>query len=184
VKAIKVILISIVAISCLSFYSIESILFEFKYPKRKKSAIQLKGDFEKFDEEWRGSDYYYSSTSEDSIICSILYYKLNKDEQKIMVDPFGGIINAGIPFIFFSENSKLKKYEQNKSGWGETTDDFIFRQNDILEFQGIKLKQKHMYGYAMLDKDLFVNIHLSKVNFTQQDSTNMRNILGSLVKVK
>src|SRR5690242_15904712 len=83
--------------------------FDFNYPKRKNTTITTKLDnFKEFSKEWRGSDYYYYGTSSDSIICSVLYYKLNKDEQAQYVDIFGGETNAGIPFAYFSENSNLK----------------------------------------------------------------------------
>jgi hypothetical protein len=182
-KIMALIMIITIGLLSLGFKDINST--EFKYPKRKNTAITLDYDnFETFSKEWRGSDYYYSGVSTDSIICSVLYYKLNKDEQKLMVEPFGGMASPGIPFIYFSDNSNLKKYERNNINWGTMTDDFMFRQNDIEEFEGIKIKQKHMYGYTMFDKDLFVNIHLSKTNYTTKDSAMMRAILGSLKIVK
>jgi hypothetical protein len=36
----------------------------------------------------------------------------------------------------------------------------------------------------MFDTDLFVNIHISKTNFTDKDSVEMRRILSSLTKSK
>ncbi len=60
----------------------------------------------------------------------------------------------------------------------------MFRQNDIAEFEGRKVKQKNMYGYFMADKYLFVNINLSKIDYTPSDSTTMRQILRSLIKKK
>jgi len=159
---------------------------EFNYPKNKKARFTMSTDkFKDFTKEWRGQDYYYMSENGDNnIICSVLFYKLNKDEQKLMVEPFGGTITPSIPFIYFSENSNLKKYEINGTAWGEMTDDFMFRQNDIMEFQGVKIKQKHMYAYCMFGNDLFVNVHLSKVNYTANDSTAMRQILDGLKKEK
>lgn len=159
---------------------------EFKYPKTKDAKFTMTTDkFKEFKEEWRGQDYYYMCENRDkNIICSVLFYKLNKDEQKLMVEPFGGMITPGIPFIYFSDNSNLKKYETNSNGWGQMTDDFMFRQNDILEFEEIITKQKHMYAYCMFGKDLFVNVHLSKVDYTAEDSTAMRQILKGLKKVK
>jgi hypothetical protein len=159
---------------------------EFSYPKNKAAKFTMTTDkFKKFNKEWRGQDYYYMSENTDNnIVCSVLFYKLNKDEQKLMVEPFGDMITPGIPLIYFSDNSNLKKYEVNKQAWGEMTDDFMFRQNDIVEFEGIKTRQKHMYGYCMFGKDLFVNVHLSKVDYTAEDSTAMRQILDGLKKVK
>jgi hypothetical protein len=61
-------------------------------------------------------------------------------------------------------------------------DDFMFRQNDVFEYQGINMRQKHMYAYGMLDKDLFVNVHLSKLNYNKSDSVQMREMMGSLAK--
>ena len=176
-------ILTILALGVLSFSTADKSDFNFSYPKRNKTTITTKLDnFKKFDQEWRGTDYYYYGVSSDSIICSVLYYKLNKDEQKKYVDIFGGMTNAGIPFVYFSENSNLKAYETNVVNWGEMTDDFMFRQADITDYEGMKVHQKHMYAYTMFDKDLFVFIHLSKTNYSSSDSVNMRAILGNLKK--
>lgn len=182
---LKKFMLTIVATTfLLSFKMIESKLFEFNYPKRDNTTIVLKANnFDKFKKEWRGEDYYYFGMSQDSIICSVLYYKLNKDEQKVMVEPFGEA-SPLIPFVYFLENSQLAKYETNRATWGEGEDDFMFRQADIKDFNGIKLKQKHMYAYGMFDKDIFINVHLSKTNYTAFDSIAMREILTSLIKKK
>jgi len=171
------------AFGLLSFTVFDKEDFDFNYPNRKKTTITSKlTNFINFTKEWRGTDYYYYAMSADSIICSILYYKLNKGEQKQYVDLFGGMTNSGIPFAYFSENSNLKKYEKNVSNWGKMTDDFMFRQNDITEFEGIKISQKHMYAYTMFDKDLFVIVHLSKTNYSSADSTTMKGILDNFKK--
>jgi hypothetical protein len=60
----------------------------------------------------------------------------------------------------------------------------MFSHADIKEFNGIKMNQKHMYGYAMFGKDLFLNIHLSKVGCTPEDSTAMKQLLDGLRKKK
>ena len=177
-------LIIIAATFLLSFKMSNSKLFEFNYPKRDKTTIVFKADnFDKFKKEWRGEDYYYFGIGHDSIICSILYYKLNKDEQKIMVEPLGEA-SPLIPLVYFLETSQLAKYEANRATWGEGKDDFMFRQADIEDFNGIKMKQKHMYAYGMFDKDIFINVHLSKTNYTAADSIAMSEILSSLVKKK
>lgn len=184
----KIVLLLIIMIGLLSFKLADTKLFEFSYPKRDNTTITLSANnFKKFTKEWRGEDYYYYSEGKDGIICSILYYKLNEGEKLSLVSAHkqaigGPDISPAYPFAYFSNYSNLKKYETNVENWGESTDDFMFRQNDILEFQGVKIKQKHMYGYLMADHDLFVNIHLSKTNFTASDSTAMRQILSSLVK--
>ena len=159
---------------------------EFSYPNVKNTTMTLStGLFKKFKQEWRGQDYYYScEDSESGIICSVLYYKLNKEEQDVMVRPFKGITTPMIPLLFFADNSNLKDFESNNDTWGEIKDDFMFRQNDILEMRGMKIRQKNMYAYGMFGDDLFVNIHLSKVNYTTADSTAMRQILSSLKKIK
>ena len=177
----------ILVLSLLSFSSEEQPI-EFNYPKKKNATITMAtGAFKKFKKEWRGEDYYYlCENSENGIICSVLFYKLNENEQKRMVDPFdpeGKSTSPMIPFTYFL-NSNLKKYEQNNATWGAATEDFMFRQNDILDFEGVKMKQKHMYAYCMIERDLFVNIHLSKINYTAKDSIEMRTILGSLKKNK
>ena len=58
----------------------------------------------------------------------------------------------------------------------------MFRQTDITNYEGLELKQKHMYAYTMFDNDLFVIIHLSRTNYSSLDSTNMRTILSNFKK--
>ncbi|HCW06291.1 MAG TPA: hypothetical protein DGG95_02880 [Cytophagales bacterium] len=190
-KTIKLIItILLLATVLLSFQPDDEKQFEFSYPKRDKTKITLKAhNFKKFSKEWRGTDYYYYAEGKDGMICSVLYYKLNDDEKLTLVDApkaamNGPEINAAYAFAYFINYSNLKKYEDNNASWGQATDDFMFQQNDIRNFNGIKINQKHMYAYCMPDKDLFVNIHLSKVNCTAEDSTTMRQILMSLSKLK
>ena len=180
----KIVLI-IAVIGLTSFTSDKQNITEFEYPNRKGTTVLIDlPHFDNLTKEWRGEDYYFMGKSNDSIIFSVLFYKLNKDEVKTMVKPLGGQNLAGIPFAYFSENSNLKKFERNQTAWGNMEDDFMFRQCDILEIAGQKIRQKNMYAYGMLDKDLFVNIHLSKINYTTQDSTVMREILNSITKKK
>ncbi|WP_338814756.1 hypothetical protein V9L05_05895 [Bernardetia sp. Wsw4-3y2] len=188
---IKKLTLSLIIITGILSFTFDSLkLFQFSYPKLDNTTITLKTDnFKKFKKEWRGTDYYYYSESKDGIICSVLYYKLNEEERLTLVDAprvaMGGPdISPAYPFFYFLNYSKLKKYETNEERWGEPTDDFMFRQNDITNFEGVKVNQKHMYGYFMAKKDLFVNIHLSKTNCTSTDSTVMREILSSLTKKK
>jgi len=179
----------ITAIVFLSF-NVSLKTFEFMYPKRKHTIIALAlnaDNFGKFSKEWRGKDYYYYSKGKEGMNCSILYYKLSEEERLALVEipriTFGtSDINPVYPSTYFSTNSNLKDYETNVETWGDLTDDFMFRQSDITEFQGVKMKRKHMYAYCMPDKDLFVQVHLSKPDYTSSDSTVMRQILNSLVK--
>jgi len=186
INSIKKIAVMVVVLTALlSFKVLDEKLFEFSFPERKNTAITINAsNFGDFTKEWKGTDYYYLGTSKDAIICSVYYFKLNKQEQEYMVEPFGGVPMAGIPMIYFSDNSPLKKYEVNKSGWGNITDDFMFRQCDILEYEGIKIRQKNMYAYCMFDADLFVSVHLSKENYTPRDSTAMMQLLNSIKKKK
>ena len=179
------IVLCLAIIGLTSFTSDNQKVTEFEYPNRKGTTVLINlPNFDNLTKEWRGEDYYFMGKSSDSIICSVLYYKLNKEEVKTMVKPFGGQNFAGIPFTYFSESSNLKKFEKNQTAWGNMEDDFMFRQCDILEIAGQKIRQKNMYAYGMLDKDLFVNIHLSKINYTANDSTVMREILNSITKKK
>ena len=162
---------------------------EFTYPKNKDATFFMSTDkFKKFQKEWRGMDYYYlCENGEDGFICSVLFYKLNKEEEKSLVDMpkqllSGPEVSPLYPQTYFTTNSNLKKYESNQTKWGELTDDFMFSHADVKEYNGIKINQKHMYGYAMFSKDLFVSIHLSKVGCTPEDSTAMRQILDGLKK--
>ena len=181
----KIISLLVFKVTLLSF-SGDNDVIEFNYPKNEKAVITMATDkFKKFEKEWRGSDYYYlCENKEDHMICSVLFFKLNEDERKLMVEPTGNMEMAGIPYIYFSSGGNLKPYEKNDKAWGAAEDDFMFRQADIFDFRGMKVNQKHMYAYAMFAPDLFVNIHLSKENCTPADSTIMRKILDGLKKKK
>ena len=166
---------------------------EFKYPKRKNATIYMDTDnFKKFKKEWRGEDYYYlSQNSKNDMVCSVLFYKLDEEEKLMYVDIARVALGTDAPenspvypLIYFTTYSKLAKLESNKSKWGDPSEDFMFSHSDIEEFQGVKVNQKHMYAYAMYDKDLFVSIHLSKVNCTPGDSILMRGILEGISKKK
>jgi hypothetical protein len=172
------------AIGLLSFHLTDKKVFEFSYPKRKGTDISFLAEhFKKFSKEWRGSDYYYYSES-DGFICSVLYYKLNDDEKLQLIDApktamSGPERSPAYPYAYFKSYSNLKSMEKNDSSWGKPTDDFMFRQNDVL-IEGTNFSQKHMYAYAMVDKDLFVNIHFSKLGCSTSDSTALMDILNSL----
>ncbi len=167
-----------------SFTVLDKKTFEFSYPKRKGTDITFLADhFKKFTKEWRGTDYYYYGEN-DGFICSILYYKLDDNKKLELVDApktaIGGPDKSpAYPYAYFKNFSKLKSMERNDSSWGKPTDDFMFRQNDVV-IDGTNFSQKHMYGYAMVDKDLFVNVHLSKTGCSSSDSTEMIDILKSL----
>jgi len=179
----KNLLLLFAAASLLSFKSTDKKTFSFDYPKRKGTDISLSSDhFKKFSKEWRGTDYYYYAEA-DGFICSVLYYKLADDEKLELIDApkaaiSGPDISPAYPYAYFKNYSNLKSMEKNDSSWGKPTDDFMYRQNDVSMGNFL---QKHMYAYAMVDKDLFVNVHLSKVACSASDSTEMVDILKSLV---
>ncbi len=183
----KIIILSI-AFALLSFKIAEKRPFDFNYPKSKEAGIALSaGHFKKFTKEWRGTDYYYYAEA-DGFICSVLYYKLNDEEKLTLVDAPKAAIGGpdtspAYPYAYFKNFSNLKTMERNDSSWGKATDDFMFRQNDIV-LEGTRFSQKHMYGYGMFGKDLFVNVHLSKTLCSSADSVEMVEILNSLVKKK
>lgn len=186
----KTVLVTMLTILLLSFTSDKNTM-EFSYPKRKEATfIMNTNKFKKFKEEWRGQDYYYLCENGDGgFICSVLFYKLNENEQKMLVEAPQKILkfpesSPGYPLVYFSNNSNLKEFESNKQKWGDPSGDFMFSQSDIKEMQGFKVNQKNMNGYAMFGKDLFVNIHLSKIACTPEDSTVMWHILDGLVKKK
>ncbi len=184
----KKLLFFVLAIGLFSFKLTDSKTFEFAYPKRNGTTITVQSDhIKKFTKDWRGSDYYYFSESE-GFVFSVLYYKLNKNETAELIDVPKSLINGpdkspAYPFAYFSNYSNLKSMEKNDSAWGTPTDDFMFRQNDV-GIEGTAFTQKHMYGYAMVDKDLFVNVHLSKTACSPTDSTEMINVLKSLTLKK
>ncbi|MES2545425.1 MAG: hypothetical protein V4548_11100 [Bacteroidota bacterium] len=194
---LKKLLFSVIILSFLSFTILDKKPFEFIYPKQKEVKISLiSNHFSKFKGEWRGSDYYYYG-EKDGFICSVLFYKLNEEERLSLVEvpkidfaektkQTGKEFPENSPvfaYSYFKNYSNLKKMEENDESWGEVTDDFMFRKNEI-NFEGSKVKQTHMYGYAMYGTDLFVNVHLSKINCSAQDLKDMEDILNSLKKIK
>lgn len=194
---LKQTLFAIIILGFLSFNIVEKRTFEFNYPKQKDAKISLLSDhFKKFDKEWRGSDYYYYA-EKDGYICSVLFYKLNEEEKLSLVEvPKAVFVNkfkeAGKEFpenspifayTYFKNYSNLKSMETNDKSWGEMTDDFMFREN-VINIKGSKITQNHMYGYAMFGDDLFVNVHLSKMNCTEEEVSEMKEILNSLRKEK
>ncbi|MEM0577388.1 hypothetical protein [Flavobacterium polysaccharolyticum] len=187
--------LGLIILGFLSFNIIEKKSFEFIYPKQKDVKISLLSEhFKKFDKEWRGSDYYYFA-EKDGFICSVLFYKLNEQERISLVDlpklELGKKIKeAGKEFpensplfaySYFKNYSNLKNMETNDKSWGEMTDDFMFREN-VIHIEGTKFTQNHMYGYAMFGNDIFVNVHLSKMNCTEDEILEMKEILNSLKK--
>ncbi len=191
----KKLLFALVILAIFSFNNLEKKTFEFIYPKQNEAKISLSSDhFKKFEKEWRGSDYYYYS-EKDGFICSVLFYKLNEEEKlslvevpKIQLAEKAKEVGKKFPenspifaYTYFKNNSNLKKMEENEMSWGEMTDDFMFRKNEI-NLQGSKITQNHMYGYAMFGNDLFVIVHLSKMNCTETDLKEMEGILNSLKK--
>ena len=194
---LKNVLFGIVILGVLSFNILEKKTFEFIYPKQKDVKISLLSEhFKKFDKEWRGSDFYYS-TEKDGFICSVLFYKLNEEEKLSLVEVPKTIFAEELKkngkefpdsspifaYTYFKNYSNLKKMEENDESWGEITDDFMFRKNEI-NLPGSKIKQENMYGYAMYGNDLFVNVHLSKMNCSEIDLKEMEDIINSLKKVK
>lgn len=171
-------------IGLLSFKFTDKKISEFNYPKRKGTDISLlENHFKKFTKEWRGTDYYYYAEGE-GFICSVLYYKLNENEKLKLIDApktaIGGPdVSPAYPYSYFKNYSNLKSMERNDSSWGAPIDDFMFRQNDVV-INGTDFTQKNMYAYAMLGKDLFVNVHLSKGECSPSDSSSMIEMLKSL----
>jgi hypothetical protein len=184
----KKLLIILISVALVSFNVSDKKPFEFKYPKSKGTEINFSSNhFKKFSKEWRGSDYYYMAEA-DGFVCSVLYYKLTDEEKTSLVDEpkiaIGGLDNSpAYPYSYFKNYSNLKSMERNDFSWGKASDDFMFRQNDIF-IGGSNFSQKHMYGYCMYDKDLFVNVHLSKISCSSADSTEMVEMLKSLAKKK
>ncbi len=184
------IFLTILAITLLSFISDDKNNFEFNYPKNKDAAFTMATDkLKKFKKEWRGEDYYYiSENGNDNFICSVLFYKLNKNEVKDLheIEKQSGAPKGSpvYPMIHFSGSSNTKQYETNEHTWGDPNGEFMFRQVDIKEFNGQKLNQKNMFGYTMFGEDLYVNVHLSKVLYTPEDSIAMVKILDGLKKKK
>lgn len=160
----------------------------FTYPKNKAASFTMVSKiFSKFKKEWRGEDYYYISDSDNGFICSVLFYKLNKQECEMLVNKPAKAVNGPAvspiyPLSYFMTSNKLKEFEENKQTWGTPSDEFMFRHAHINEFQGVKLEQKNMYAYTMFGNDIFVQVHMSKILCSTSDSVEMRNMLSSLKK--
>jgi len=193
---LKQLLFGLIIFGFLSFAIIEKKTFEFVYPKQKDVKISFLSDhFKKFDKEWRGSDYYYFA-EKDGFICSVLFYKLDEEERLSLVDVpkivFGEKFKTAgkefpsnspvFAYSYFKNYSNLKSMETNDKSWGDMTDDFMFREN-VVPIKGTEFTQNHMYGYAMFGNDLFVNVHLSKMNGTPEEIAEIKEILNSLKKV-
>lgn len=189
-------LLAVTSFGLLSF-STSSKEFEFTYPKDKTAKVSLSsGHFKKFSAEWRGSDYYYMA-EKDGFICSVLFYKLNEEERlglieapraamKSQLEEAGKTLPGDSPifaYAYFKNYSNLKSMEKNDSSWGEPTDDFMYRKNEV-QIQGTNISQTHMYGYGMFGKDLFVNVHLSRMSPSESESEEMLALLKSLRKVR
>ncbi len=174
----------------LSFTFSKVVIFEFEYPTENETTIKLESDMlSKFESKWRDEDYYCLSKPiyPNGIKCSVLYSKLSKEQKAKFVDGAkaakGSSGNSPIYALeFFSNSDKSKNEETNRNFWGKPTDDFMFRQADVSVNDHIKLK--HMYAFAMVADDIFVNVHLSKKNATAGDSIFMRSILSSVSKIK
>lgn len=77
---LKQILFGLIIFGFLSFTIIEKKSFEFIYPKQKDVKISLLSDhFKKFDEEWKGSDYYYFAEKDGLYV---LFYFINLMKKK------------------------------------------------------------------------------------------------------
>lgn len=162
---------------------------EFVYPAFEDKTITLQTNEPlKFKKEVRGEGLYFLSKNKPKeITCSLLFFKLNEEEKMMFVDLpkammgiDSSIFSPALPLTYFKNYSRLKDFEENQMEWGKIDDDFMYRQADIVSIEGQIINQKHMYAYAMLTSDIFVNIHLSKVNCSKSDSVEMVNILNSI----
>jgi len=177
----KLITIGLALIS-FGYTPLELSTHKFKYPKKK--GAELKIDIPK---EWeiviekRDQDLYYSNFSDtngDQILLSVLFYKLNDIEKEPMEEI--GLNNPIIPYAFFIEKSRTTALEENANSWNN--EDFYFLDTNIEAFNSVKAHQKNIKAYCMYDFDLFVQIHLSKLNYTVTDSIQMMSIVNTLVK--
>ena len=179
---IRILLITGIAIIGLGFTQLELSMYEFKFPNRKNVVLKLDIPNEwKIFEEKQGEDMYYSNftnSNGDEILISILFYKLNDTEKKPIEKI--GMKDPIIPYTFFLEKSKTIKIESRIKSWNN--EDFYFHDSNIEEFNGIKVHQKNIKAYCMYDFDLFVQIHISKLNYTPSDSIQMMEVLNTMKK--
>jgi hypothetical protein len=163
----------------LSFKLGNETLVPFSYPKRNSTAITMwLKNFNSFDAEWRGSDYLFKGNSNDSVFCTVLYYKLNSKEQQQYGGFFAEITDDGI-----ENNSNSSKIQKTQEKNATSINDFVFKQKNIYEENGLAKKQKHMYALGELDKDLLVIVHLYKNYYTSADSINMSQMIHSIKRV-
>jgi hypothetical protein len=160
---------------------------EFEYPGRSATVTMETDLFKKFEKEWRGTDYYYSAESKDGMICSVLFFKLSKDQVKEHVARAAQMLSLdetspALPLKYFSENADMKQYETNEKSWGDPKGSFMFRSTDVPVYGGQEINQKKLFAYTQFNKELFVSIELSKVDCSNADFSTMRNMMASLQK--
>lgn len=167
-----------------SFVSSDTKTFSFEFPKRKHIQLKISAPSKwVIDKEKKGEDMYYtnfSKASEKDVLFSLLFFKLNEYEQKSMIGEMGLEGNPLLPATYFLSNNNTAKYETDNKSWEDTA--FYYRDYNIETFGTLKVHQKNMKAYCMYDKDLFVQVHLSKPNYSDADSALMRSILNSLRK--
>ncbi|HLP18993.1 MAG TPA: hypothetical protein VK174_01755 [Chitinophagales bacterium] len=182
---IRNLILSAIAILCLSATLPTLKTITLKFPKRKHIQLKITGpEGWSIKAEKKGEDVYYSNLSdkltESDIMFSVLFFKLNAYEQKTMVDDLGLESSPMLPAAYFLSNNPTASIETSKKSWDDST--FFYRDYNIEQVEGLSVHQKNMKAYCMYDKDLFVQIHLSKLKYTDSDSADMRSILNSLAK--
>jgi hypothetical protein len=178
----KLLIIGLVLIG-LGFTQQKLVTYKFKYPKKKN--VELKIDIPKewkISKEKRGeADLYFTNITKNNgnqILFSVLFFKLN-DEEKESVEELA-LNDPIVPFAFFLDKSRTVKMESKVKTWHN--EDFYFKDSNIEDFNGIKAHQKNINAYCMYGYDLFVKIHISKLNYSPADSIKMMKILNTIVK--
>ncbi|HVI47234.1 MAG TPA: hypothetical protein VM802_20315 [Chitinophaga sp.] len=177
----------------------------FMYPGRANSTLLTTANLDiKFSSMKRGvADYMVYGVSSQGIDFSVLYNKFTPDEINTIKKSTKDAVsilkqqNGQIPRIpfnspliamsFFSRSvdQGLIKYESNEQHWGNYTADFMFRQYDIVkDDRGNTINQKTMFGYCVIDEDLWVSIRLRKDHCTTADAAVMHQILDNFRKKK
>jgi hypothetical protein len=158
----------------------------FRYPQRPETAISLEAQgFSEPTAQWRGTDYYYIGQREsDGMNLSVLFYKLTEEEVEGMNTEGRKLLketglSPKFPHFMFSNNDRIKTVESTDTSWTGPHGYTILRHADV-NIQGIT--QKNFWAYYMPAEDIFVNVHVSMIGATSEDSLGMLSIMNSLTK--
>lgn len=156
-----------------------------EYPATGARLVLAGADYPELERESRDADLYFSGEV-DGIMASVLFYRLNETEywtNRLIATQLGVEADApGVALASFASRSKLRSLESQEVV--REVDGFAYRDVNIESFQGQRLHQKHMYAYCTFGDTLYVQVHLSKIDYSPEDSVRMAAMLAGVSKGK